>query len=410
MYDVICVGGGVAGAATAGVLARNGRRVLVLDKVCIPRDKACGEGILPHGVAVLDRLGVPLPHAILTRGVHFRLGGESALLRFPAGHGVAVRRFHLDHALRRFAAELGAEVCEERVLRVESGAPDRGFGSGSGFGRGRPARVHTQGRGVIEGRVLVGADGPHSVFHRDFRVGVRASRSRFGLSTHLLGFEAAPDLVEVVFFDGGEAYIAPVDGGMTLVALLLDRGCGLGAGDVLPFLQRLLPDRTRGARLATPVLGAAPLAFSVDRMAGADWLLVGDSAGRIDPITGEGISVALVGAEMAAVAIEKVLAGSAVGTLALAEYETRVREFRRPIERLTASLLFAAGRPWLARRLIRRGEQLEPLMRVATGMERPSWFGLAGMVLPGGRANLPGWTNRRKRTRNHVMESPPERS
>src|SRR5258706_7797054 len=71
MTDVVCVGGSVAGAATAGFLARAGKRVIVLDRAEFPRWKACGEGILPHGSAVLDRLGVDLPEATTIRGIRF---------------------------------------------------------------------------------------------------------------------------------------------------------------------------------------------------------------------------------------------------------------------------------------------------------------------------------------------------
>jgi flavin-dependent dehydrogenase len=110
---------------------------------------------------------------------------------------------------------------------------------------------------------------------------------------------------------------------------------------------------------------------------------VGDSSGRIDPITGEGLSVGLVGATMAAEAVEEFLAGE--GSLA-ARYEARIRAFRRPLEQLTGLMLGASRRPWLARLLIRRGKRMASLMRVATGMEPFSWRRLVweGLV-SGGR-------------------------
>jgi flavin-dependent dehydrogenase len=144
-----------------------------------------------------------------------------------------------------------------------------------------------------------------------------------------------------------------------------------------------------GTRLATPVLGSSPLAYSVDRIAGDNWMLVGDSAGRIDPITGEGLSVALVTGVMAAEAAERVLSGEG----SLLEYEARVRAYRRPLEQVTSLLLYMSRHPRLARHFVRLGSRrLSVLMRVATGMEGFSWGGMARSVLAPGRV-------RRKRAR-----------
>lgn len=437
MADVICVGGGVAGAVTAGILARHGRKVLVLERRCVPRDKACGEGILPHGVAILDELGVPLPQATLTRGIRFRVledgvrggggvdgmepagrengrrsaGGISGGLRsepgaatvpFPEGRGLAVRRRELDAALRAFAAASGAEIRETTVRRVEvpgpldsSGPPAR---RKSGGALSAPVRVTTDSE-VVEGSLLVGADGAHSLLHRSLNLQIRDPGTRIGFSTHFTGFAAEPDLVEVVCFRGGEVYIAPVGGGVTLIALLAERRLALRSSQVVSFLRSLFPVRMAGARLAGPVLGKAPLSFSVDRMAGERWALVGDAAGCVDPLTGEGMSLALVGGSMLAEALEAALAlrdAAGVGAPGwvgpsaipwsrhpLAAYERRARAYRGSIERLTSVLLFAARRPWLARRLLRWEAAMAPMMRVATGMEPFAWGRLARAVLGG---------------------------
>jgi flavin-dependent dehydrogenase len=242
-------------------------------------------------------------------------------------------------------------------------------------------------QGVFEGNLLVGADGVHSVFHRDLGLRTRPHGRRVGISTHLTGFAASPDRVEVVCFEGGEAYIAPVEDGLTLVALLVDQRLGLRSSDVLSFVGQLLPDRAVGTRLATPVLGSSPLAYSVDRIAGENWMLVGDSAGRIDPISGEGISVALTSGVMAAEAAERALSGEG----SLQDYETAVRDFRRPLEQVTSLLIYMSRHPQLARRFVGLGpERLSVLMRIATGMEGFSWPGLVRSVLaPGSKRRRP---------------------
>jgi flavin-dependent dehydrogenase len=241
-----------------------------------------------------------------------------------------------------------------------------------------PGRVHTD-RGTFEGRFLIGADGPASVFHRSFGIRVEAPPRRVGLSTHLTGFEAEPGTVEVVLIPGGEIYLAPVDRELTLVALLLDRRAAPPPGAVVPFLGRVLPERTAAAVAAGPVLAAAPLATRARRWSGPGWLLVGDAAGRIDPVSGQGMSVALSTAVLAADTVDRVLRGRGRES----EYEARARAFRRPLERVTGWLLAASAHPALARRLLGRPRLLAPLIRVATGLDRD--VSLVGMLLQAAR-------------------------
>src|SRR5205807_2242668 len=78
--DVLVVGGGVAGAATARLLAETGQQVILLDRARFPRDKPCGEGVMPTGVRLLDRLGVlakiPPERRHILRGVGFVVHGR----------------------------------------------------------------------------------------------------------------------------------------------------------------------------------------------------------------------------------------------------------------------------------------------------------------------------------------------
>lgn len=326
MYDVICVGGGIAGSATAAFLAREGLKVLILDKAEFPRHKVCGEGILPSGVVVLRKLGLKLPEASIVRGLVFRVGDREARLPFSCGPGWAVRRWILDHALLCHARSMGADFRQERACRVE------------------PGRVFTD-RSRYEGRWLVGADGARSVFHRSFGIRVRRPTSRVGISLHVRGLPVPADWVEVTFFRGGEIYAAPVDGGLTLVSLLLDRY--RSPWDVL---RDVLRERASRAVLEGPILSSAPLERNVDRCAGASWLLVGDSAGTLDPIIGEGMSIALAGAEAAAHTI--------VGKKSVEAFVRETTQIRRSFKRWTTLMLLAARHRWLARRLLRWGPTL----------------------------------------------------
>jgi flavin-dependent dehydrogenase len=345
MADVICVGGSVAGAAVAGFLARSGRHVIVLDRAEFPRFKACGEGLLPHGCGVLDRLGVALPEASTITGIRFSLsGGASAWLPFPGRAGRAVSRFVLDEAIRARAMALGVEFVQARALRVE------------------PGRVITD-RGMFEAPFLIGADGARSVFHSAFGVRARVPRRRVGFSSHWNGALAEAGEVHVTAFKGGELYVAPVENGLVLASLLLDRRFvleqGFSVSGMSAFLQERFPEMFGRARRIGPILGAYPLSVCVNRVSGSDWLLVGDAAGSVDAISGEGMSLALRGAEIAADCL--------VNGWDPAFYAARLRAMRRPIERLTWMMLFLARHPRLAGLAFRFEKSLAPMMRVAVG-------------------------------------------
>ncbi|HZU76673.1 MAG TPA: FAD-dependent oxidoreductase, partial [Dehalococcoidia bacterium] len=158
-YDAVIVGGSVAGAATALHLARRGRRVALLDRALFPRDKPCGEGLMPHGVAALAELGLlerALPHARALSGIRYRLpGGRSAYAPFPARQdgfvsAVGIRRQALDALLHAAAAaeprvDVRDGFCVRTLRRSAGGYAEVGDG-------------HER----VRARVVVGADGLHS--------------------------------------------------------------------------------------------------------------------------------------------------------------------------------------------------------------------------------------------------------
>ena len=277
------VGGSVAGSITARELGRRGLRVLLLEKGRHPRPKACGEGLLPHGVAALAEMGLAFPgHPV--RGLRYvSPGGETAEADFPAGPGMVVRRDRFDAFLFDAAA----------------GTPNVTALAGTAYD---PQRW--------EAEWVVGADGLHSRFHgRDgFRV-ARPRTERVGLSTHVRGLEVDPERVEVIFHATGEVYLAPSADGEALVACLY-RSAALPPGPanearVLDTLRSLpvLRGRLGALSFTTPVLGAGPLGLSVTPAAAGGTLLVGDASGAPDPVVGEGMSLAILSARAAAAAI-----------------------------------------------------------------------------------------------------------
>ena len=233
--DVTIVGGGPAGAALAVELGRRGMRVVLYEKARHPRFKPCGEGLLPHGVAALREI-VGVPDAPRVRGLRFQAAGMSVDADFPAGHGLVVRR-------DRFDAWLFERAASTPNVDARPGTPYRGE----------------------RARVLVGADGARSMFHRRLRATV-ARPLRVGLSTHVAGVQGLGDRVEVFFHDDGELYLAATGGGEALVAALFDyaRFRPDGVTHLLSVIPELR-DRATRIEFTTPVLAAARAACAADR-------------------------------------------------------------------------------------------------------------------------------------------------
>jgi len=273
--DVTIVGGGPAGSSLAVLLGRQGVNVVLYEKAHHPRLKPCGEGLLPHGVAALREIaGIPdVPHV---KGLRFVAGTASLDASFPDDDGLVVRRDRFDAWLFELAA----------------GTPNVEARAGTAY---RP--------GVT--RYLVGADGSHSMFHRQLR-GRFAHPRRAGLSSHIAGLEGLGDRVEVFFHDEGELYLAPSGGGEALVSALFDyRHFRRDGISYLLNKTVALRDRRSHVEFTTPVLAAAPLGLHVPRIVDLDrrLLLVGDAAGTPDPITAGGLSLALSATRAAADAI-----------------------------------------------------------------------------------------------------------
>src|SRR5262245_26091831 len=208
--DVLVVGGGVAGATTARLLAEAGHHVILLDRARFPRDKPCGEGVMPTGVRLLDRLGIlariPPERRHTLRGVGFVVNGRDCVRGdFPdVGEGfncgLGVKRLVLDHQVLEHARAHPAVEVHEAEPAIDARWPPRGL-----------AEVSTP-RARYRARVVVGADGIRSLIRHKLGVGLpHGRRQRYGIRAHFT-FPPAPPLPEhvMVYADPGTAcYTTP---------------------------------------------------------------------------------------------------------------------------------------------------------------------------------------------------------
>ena len=330
--DVAVVGGGPAGLAAAMEVAARGLSVRVFEKQSGIPDKACGEGLMPEGRRWLDAHGVtPLLDPAWTSpflGIRYlQEDGACAEARFANGIGLGIRRIALVEALEQAAREAG--------VRIDHGASAR-------FVSQDARRVLLDVDGVlIEAGLVIAADGLASTMRRAVGLELQpAVVRRFGQRCHFRGMPES-QFVEVHWADGVEAYVTPTGPGQCGVAFLWEskRDEPARFEQLLAKFPRL-QEQVNHAEPISEVRGAGPLSRRVSSCVAGRVVLIGDAAGYVDAITGEGLSLSFG----CATALGPVLVDAVNGDAAvLARY---AREHARLFRKYA---LYADALVWLSR-------------------------------------------------------------
>ena len=338
MIDVAIAGGGPAGLAAAIRAGEKNFFSVVFERSEGPVDKACGEGLMPSGARELARLGVRIEEAQQFRGIRYVQDGLTLEARFRDGDGLGIRRTVLSGALANRARECGAEIRRATVQSI----------------RQLDGRLElTTDQGLFEARLLVAADGLHSPLRR--AAGLEApppkkkfffsGGPRYGIRRHF-GIEPWSDMVEVHWADRVEAYVTPVGPRSVNVAFLGEKG-----SDFNDLLTRfpVLQQRLAGAPVESEIRGAGPLLQKVRALHAGRVVLLGDAAGYVDAITGQGLSLAFAGA---ALLFDRLDLTSDLEPQ-LQAYERAVRPLWRRYALPAGALVALSRRPSLRRAAIR---------------------------------------------------------
>ena len=391
--DVLVVGAGPAGCATATYLAQSGLDVLLLEKATFPREKVCGDGLTPRGVRALLGMGVTVDEKdgwVRNKGLRIIGGGIRLELPWPdlsnyPDYGLVRTRLDFDETLARTAEKAGVRLLEG--VSVTGPVLD-----GDGRITGVTARRQPAGAGAAtvktdedtertyRARLVVAADGNSSRLSLAMGLAKRDDRPLgVAVRTYYTSPRHNDDYLEswLELWDGdrllpGYGWIFGMGDGTSNVGLgLLNTSAAFQNIDYRGMLRRWLAGMpgewgyTEENRTA-PVRGAAlPMGFNRTPHYTRGLLLVGDAGGMVNPFNGEGIGYALEAGEIAARTIVQALARPTAASTetVLRTYPTQLKDAWGGYYTLGRTFLELIGQPKLMRFATRHGVKRPYVMR-----------------------------------------------
>lgn len=305
IYDIIVVGGGIAGLHFASLMKAQGRKVLVLEGKPQIERKICGEYLCPKGVQLLESKG----RGDLLKGFEPIFG-----MKLVSGKGRQIESYFPDTKQKNFGVSVNRKTLEERLFDYY-----KNIGGEIHLGK-QVTQIDTSmdivnitaGGAVYKSRFVVGADGRMSRVAKFFGVDVVQKRTRVAIHSYIKPKMTLPRLGQMHLFDDG-AYIGvdPITEQETNISLVCDAELLKAKKDPREVLNEYIQnsnDLSAQFSLLSqemPIWTVCPIHSDVTQVASTKYALIGDAGGFVDPLTGEGMYNALVTAEILAESIEK---------------------------------------------------------------------------------------------------------
>ncbi len=282
--DIIIVGGGPAGAYLGYLLAKNGKKPIIFDH-SHPREKPCGGGISSFAIRkfpILNEISIPT-----ASDNKIELVSSEGLSVMTKGQNVswALSRLHFDKFMMDKAIEHGAILIKERVVDIKQ--------------KNKIWEIKTKNK-VYKAKIIVGADGVNSIVRKKIQGPI--SKQNIGVCYGCYAKSDKKESTRIMFLKnrGGYAWCFPRHDHLSIGVGITDT---LGAKGIKPILNEFITEYYPDIEITSKWGGKVPsikdVAFYDTPCSGNNWILIGDAAGHVDPITAEGITYALWSAEVA---------------------------------------------------------------------------------------------------------------